>query len=163
MNEEKLNELLGTMVNELGAAAVGASVIIGDKLGLFRALAANDGLTSEQLAAQTGTAERYVREWLAGQAASGYITYDGEAGTFHMTAEQAAVLADEDSPVYLAGGFYGLESIYASEPTLTEAFREVAWAGASTATACSAVRRSSSVLAIELTLLLSGCLRSTAL
>lgn len=123
LNEEKLQELLSMMVNELGAAMVGAHVIIGDQLGLYKALAANGGLTSAELSERTGTAERYVREWLAAQAASGYIDYNAEAGTFHMTPEQATVLADEESPVYMAGGFYGLESIYAKQPKLTEAFR----------------------------------------
>ena len=125
MNEEKLNELLGLMLNELGAAMVGVHVILGDQLGLYKALAANGGLTSVQLAERTGTAERYVREWLAGQAASGYVDYDAEAGTFHMSPEQAAVLADEESPVYMAGGYYGLESIYAKKPKLAEAFSRV--------------------------------------
>jgi SAM-dependent methyltransferase len=123
INEEKLHDLLGKMVTELGAAVVGVQVIIGDKLGLYKALAANGGLTSAQLADETGTAERYVREWLAAQAASGYIDYDAGAETFHMTPEQNAVLADDDSMVNMAGGFYGLESFYANEPTLTEAFR----------------------------------------
>ena len=123
INEEKLHDMLGKMITEMGAAAVGVQVIIGDKLGLYKALAANGGLTSAQLADETGTAERYVREWLAAQAASGYIDYDAGAETFHMTPEQNAVLADDDSPFNLAGGFYGLESAYANEPTLTEAFR----------------------------------------
>lgn len=123
MNEEKLNELLGKMVTELGAAIVGAHVIIGDKLGLYKALATNGGLTPAELAERTGTAERYVREWLAAQAASGYVDYDAKADAFRMTPEQAAVLADEDSPVYMAGGFYALESIYANEPKLTDGFR----------------------------------------
>lgn len=111
------------MLTELGAAATGVQVIIGDKLGLYRALAANGGLTSDELAERTGTNERYVREWLANQAASDYVSYDPESGTFGMTAEQSAILADEDSPVYMAGGFYGLESIYHLESSLTDAFR----------------------------------------
>lgn len=123
MNEEKLQELMGKMVTEMGAAVIGVHVILGDRLGLYRALAADGGLTSEELAERTGTGERYVREWLAGQAASGYVEYDAGAGTFGMTPEQAAVFADEDSPVYMAGGFYGLESLYAAEPRLSEAFR----------------------------------------
>jgi hypothetical protein len=76
VNEAKLNALLGKMVTEMGAALVGASVIIGDQLGLYKALAAHGCLTSAELAARTGTAERYIREWLAGQAASGYLEYD---------------------------------------------------------------------------------------
>jgi hypothetical protein len=91
MSEAKLNELLGKMVTELGAAWTGASVIIGDQLGLYQALAANGPLTQAELAQQTGTAERYVREWLATQAASGYIEYDDQAERFYLTPEQAMV------------------------------------------------------------------------
>ena len=123
INEDKLHNLLGKMVTELGAAATGLLVIVGDKLGLYKALAAGQPLTSEELAKRTGTAERLVREWLAAQAGSGYIEYDQANHTFSMTPEQQAVFADEDSPVFLVGGFLGLESIYAKEPLLTEAFR----------------------------------------
>lgn len=121
--EDKLNQLLHTMVVELGAAANGALVIIGDKLGLYKELSVNGGLRADQLAERTGTAERYVREWLSAQAASGYITYDAIDQTFSLTAEQRAVFADENSPFLMTGGFYGLESIYANEPQLTAAFR----------------------------------------
>ncbi len=123
MNEEKLYALLGKMVTELGAAYVGASVIIGDKLGLYKALVAAGPLNSEQLAKQTSTTERYVREWLAGQAASGYIEYDATAKTFHLTPEQAMVFANADSPVIMTGGFYSLQAIYQDVPAMTEAFR----------------------------------------
>lgn len=123
INEGKLNELLGKMVTELGAALVGASVIIGDQLGLYRALSTNVGLTSSQLAEQTGTAERYIREWLAGQAASGYIEYNDATQTFSLSPEQALVFANADSPVLLTGGFYMLQSVYNDVPRMTEAFR----------------------------------------
>lgn len=118
----KLEPLLGTMVNEIGAAANAALVLTGDKLGLYRALA--DGpLTPAQLAAKTGTHERYVREWLGAQAASGYVSYDAAAGTFWLSPEQAAVFADEDSPVLMTGGFFSLAAVFADEPKLTEAFK----------------------------------------
>ncbi len=123
MNEAKLYELLGKMVTELGAAYVGASVIIGDQLGLYKAMAGDDVLTSQQLADRTGTAERYIREWLAGQASSGYIEYDATNKAFHMTPEQAMVFANADSPVIMTGGFYTLQSVYADVPRMTEAFR----------------------------------------
>lgn len=123
INEAKLNELLGKMVTELGAAYVGASVILGDQLGLYRELAAGGALTPAQLAERTGTAERYVREWLAGQAASGYIDYDPTARTFSLSPEQAMVFAQADSPVILTGGFYSLQAIYESVPRMAEAFR----------------------------------------
>jgi ubiquinone/menaquinone biosynthesis C-methylase UbiE len=123
MNEAKLNELLGKMVIELGAAWTGASVIIGDQLGLYEALGANGPLTSTELAQQTGTAERYVREWLATQAASGYIEYDNQAGRFYLTPEQALVFAKPDSPALMTGGFYSLQAAYESVPHMTTAFR----------------------------------------
>jgi 2-polyprenyl-3-methyl-5-hydroxy-6-metoxy-1,4-benzoquinol methylase len=123
INEGKLNELLGKMVTELGAAYVGASVILGDQLGLYKELDAGGALSSVQLAERTGTAERYVREWLAGQAASGYIDYDATTRTFHLSPEQAMVFAQADSPVILTGGFYSLQAIYESVPRMAEAFR----------------------------------------
>ena len=122
LDMSKLEPLLGTVVNELGAASNAALVIVGDKLGLFRAL--KDGpMSSAELAERTGTHERIVREWLSAQAASGFVDYDAEFGTFSMSPEQAAVFADEDSPVYVAGGFHLLSGIYADEPKLAETFR----------------------------------------
>lgn len=123
MNEEKLNALLGKMVTDLGAALVGASVIIGDQLGLYKTLAAGGALTSQQLAERTNTAERYVREWLAGQAASGYIDYDAATETFTLTPEQTLVFAQADSPVILTGGYYVIESVYSDIPRITDSFR----------------------------------------
>jgi hypothetical protein len=118
----KLEPLLGTMVNDIGAAANAALVLTGDKLGLYRALA--DGpLTPAQLAAKTGTHERYVHEWLGAQAASSYVSCDAAAGTFWLSPEQAAVFSDDDSPVLMAGGFFSLAAVFADEPKLTEAFK----------------------------------------
>ncbi len=122
LDMSKLEPLLGTMVNELGAAANAALVFIGGKLGLFDALAERP-VTSAELAAKTDTNERLVREWLASQAASGYITYDGKTGKFSLSPEQAAVLADEDSTVFMRGGFLSLAAVFADEAKLTTAFR----------------------------------------
>jgi SAM-dependent methyltransferase len=122
LDTSKLEPLLGTVVSEFGAASNAALVIIGDKLGLFRALAAGPA-TSAELAQKTGTHERYVREWLSAQAASGFITYHAADGTFSMSAEQAAVFADEESPVYVTGGFHLLSAIYSDEPRLADAFK----------------------------------------
>jgi SAM-dependent methyltransferase len=119
----KLEPLLGTMVSELGAAANAALVLTGDKLGLYRALAEGGPMTSAGLADKTGTHERYLREWLSSQAASGFVTYDARAETFALSPEQAAVFADEDSPVNMTGGFYSLTAVFADEPKLTEAFK----------------------------------------
>lgn len=122
LDTTKLDSLLGTMVNELGAAANAALVLIGDKLGLFRALAGN-ALTSSELARKTGTHERYVREWLSAQAASGFVAHDAGTGTFTLSPEQAAVFADEASPVNMTGGFHSLTAVFADEPKLAEAFK----------------------------------------
>lgn len=122
LDMSKLEPLLGTLVNELGAAANAALVHIGGKLGLFDALARGPA-TSAELAERTDTSERLVREWLASQAASGYITYDGKTSKFSLSPEQAAVLADEDSTVFMRGGFLSLAAVFADEAKLTTAFR----------------------------------------
>lgn len=130
IDEAKLNEFLGKMIGDLGAAANSALAVVGDKLGLYKALAENGGLDSSQLAERTGTHERYVREWLAAQAASGYVEYDAEKESFSMTPEQATVFADEDSPVFMMGGFYATAAVFVDEPKITEVFRTgegVAW------------------------------------
>jgi ubiquinone/menaquinone biosynthesis C-methylase UbiE len=123
LDMQKLEPLLGTMVNELGAAANAALVLIGDKLGLYTALAEQGPMTVEELAAETETNERYVREWLSAQAASGFVAYDAKNKKFRLTPEQAAVFADPDSPVNMTGGFYSLAAIFADEPRLAGAFR----------------------------------------
>mgnify|MGYP003573166932 CR=1 FL=1 len=123
LNEAKMNKFLGKMINDLGAAASAALVLTGDKLDLYKNLATHGPLNSEELAQRTGTTERYVREWLAAQAASGYVEYDADQNQFWMTPEQAFVFANEDSPVNMTGGFYALSSVVKDEPKLTEAFR----------------------------------------
>lgn len=130
LNETKLHDFLGKMVGDMGAAIGTALVIIGDRLGLYKSLAALGPLTSNQLAEKTGTAERYVREWLAAQAASGYVEHHPETNQFSMSPEQVAVFADEDSPAYVCGGFYSIASVIADEPKVTDAFRTgrgIAW------------------------------------
>lgn len=123
MNEEKLNQLLGKMVGDLGAAVNGALVIIGDKLGLYKALQNGGAMTSQQLAEATGTAERYIREWLSAQAAQGYVDYNSTDNTFALSPEQAMVFADSESPVIMTGGFYAVSSVYHDEPHVAEAFK----------------------------------------
>jgi SAM-dependent methyltransferase len=123
LDMKKLEPLLATMVNELGAAANAALVLTGDKLGLYRALASGNPLTAQELAAKTGTHARYVGEWLAAQAASGFVTFDATTERFVLSPEQAAVLADEDSPVCMTGGFHSLAAVFADEPKLTRAFK----------------------------------------
>src|SRR5690606_5428169 len=98
-------------------------VLLGDQLGLYKVLAEGGPMTPEALAAATGTKERYVREWLCAQAASGFVEYDKAGGTFSMTPEQAAVFADPENPVCMTGGFTSLAAVYADQPKLAEAFR----------------------------------------
>ena len=123
LDMKKLEPLLGTMVNELGAAANAALVFTGDRLGLYRAMANGEPVTPEQLAARTGTHERMVREWLSSQAASGFVTYDAREGTFALSPEQAAVFADENSVVNMTGGFHSLAAVFADQASLERSFR----------------------------------------
>jgi ubiquinone/menaquinone biosynthesis C-methylase UbiE len=122
LNEERLHDYLHKMVGDLGAAASGSLVIVGDRLGLYKSIAKNQPVTAAQLAEDTGTNERYVREWLATQAASGYVDYDARSNTFSMNPEQQAVFSDESSPFLMTGGFYAIESMYNDEPLVTSAF-----------------------------------------
>ena len=122
MNEEKLMVLLGKIVGDLGAAYSVPLVRMGEQLGLYAALRDHGPLTSAGLAEHTGCAERYVREWLANQAAGGYIEHDGEAGTFALTPEQAAVFADPEGPVYMLGAFDNAVSGIENQPKVQAAF-----------------------------------------
>ncbi len=123
LNQAALEKFMGKMVGDMGAAIGASLVLIGDKLGLYKALALEGPLTSSELAARTSTTERYIREWLAAQAAAGYVDYHASEQSFSMTPEQSAVLADEDSPVYACGGFFSIASVMVDEPKITEAFR----------------------------------------
>ena len=139
LDESKLHELLGKVVTEMGAAANGPLVIIGDKLGLFEALANNGQMTADELASTTRTAERYVREWLSAQAASGYVSYDLESEKFFMTPEQIAVFGNRNSPVFMTGAFYAITSVYIDEPKIERAFKTgegVAWGDHNTCLFC---------------------------
>jgi 2-polyprenyl-3-methyl-5-hydroxy-6-metoxy-1,4-benzoquinol methylase len=122
-DQDKLNVFLGRMVGDLGAAATGALVLLGDRLGLYKAMQAGDKLTSAALAQRTGTHERYVREWLAAQAAAGYVEYDLGADSFFLNPEQAAVFADENGPAFMAGAFQVLSALWLDEPKVADAFR----------------------------------------
>src|SRR5947209_13742098 len=100
ISEAKLNQLIGQMLSDLGGASSVAMVRIGDALGLYKALHAQGAMTTEELAAAAGINERYLREWLAHQAASNYLSYHPITGTFTLHEEQAMILAAQDSPVY---------------------------------------------------------------
>lgn len=139
LNEEKLNALLGQVVTEMGAAANGPLILIGDKLGLFESLAANGPMNSTELADETNTSERYVREWLSAQAASGYVTYDAKSNSFRMSPEQAAVFGNRKSPVFMTGAFYAITSVYNDIPKIENAFETgegVAWGDHDTCLFC---------------------------
>ncbi|MHC5024053.1 MAG: class I SAM-dependent methyltransferase [Planctomycetota bacterium] len=123
IDQSRLDSLLEKMVGDMGAAAVAPLVILGDRLGLYKALAAHGPMTTEDLADRTGTTERYVREWCAAQAGSGYVEFDSATGQFGMSAEQQAVFADDDSPACMTGGYYGIGSMFIDEPKISHAFR----------------------------------------
>jgi 2-polyprenyl-3-methyl-5-hydroxy-6-metoxy-1,4-benzoquinol methylase len=123
VNAEKLNALMGRMVGDLGAIGTGALVVLGDRLGLFKAMREVGRLTAAELAARTGTHERYIREWLSGQAAAAYIEYDAGTDQFYLTPEQEMVFADEESPAFMAGAFEVMASLWIDEPKISAAFR----------------------------------------
>jgi ubiquinone/menaquinone biosynthesis C-methylase UbiE len=123
VNPDALNQLLGQMVNDLGAAANGALVVLGDGLGIYTALAEIGPATSEKLAEKANLNERQLREWLSAQTASGYVSHDAASNSFFLTPEQTAVFADPDSPAAMVGGFYGISAIYHDEPLVAESFR----------------------------------------
>ncbi|WP_020098950.1 class I SAM-dependent methyltransferase [Mycobacterium sp. 360MFTsu5.1] len=122
VDEDKLNEFLGMAIGDMGAAISAGLVLIGDRLGLYKALAAGP-LTATQLAEKTGTVERYVREWLANQAAGGYVQFDADSATWSMTPEQAACLADPNGPVDIPGAYNIVEAVFHVLDRTTENFR----------------------------------------
>ncbi len=124
INEEKLNDLLGRFVGDLGATMHAGSIVIGEKLGLYKAMATpNEKITSYELAEKTGTNERYIREWLNANAASGYINYDAEQNAYYMSDEQSFVMTNEDNPAYLPGAFILATSALKAVPKMIERFR----------------------------------------
>ena len=123
IDEDKLTEFLHKVVGDWGAVASAPLVVIGDQLGLYRAMADGESATAEELSARTGTAERYVREWLASQAAGGYLSYDG-GDRYHLEPEQAVALTDESSPACVIGGFESFTSAARVIPQLLQAFRD---------------------------------------
>ena len=123
VDQSKLEAFQGKMLGDMGAAVSAALVILGDQLGLYKAMADGGPTTSLKLAAATGTTERYVREWLAAQAASGYVEYDPVKAEFSLTPEQAMVFADEGGPAFMAGGFEVLAAMFRDEPKVAAVFK----------------------------------------
>ncbi|MFY9556968.1 MAG: methyltransferase domain-containing protein [Blastocatellia bacterium] len=123
INEEKMNQLLGRFLDDFGAIFHGAMVVIGDKLGLYKAIAEAGPITSTELADRTNTTERYVREWLASQVAGGYVSYDPSTGRYSLSEEQAFALANEESPAFLPGAFQLAVAAVKAQPRVEQAFR----------------------------------------
>jgi SAM-dependent methyltransferase len=123
IDQAKLDEFMGRFVGDLGAALSAALVVIGDRLGLYRAMGDGEPVTAEELADRTGTDPRYVREWLCNQAAGGYVSYDAAEGTFSLSPEQAFALAQEGSPAFMPGAFQLATALIKDEPKITDAFR----------------------------------------
>ena len=122
IDQDVLDEFMNRFVQELGAASQVPTVIIGDRLGLYRTLDEVGPCTSAELATATGTHERYVREWLRGQAAGGYVSYDPKTDEYSLTPEQSFTLAQPDSPAYIPGAFLTVAATVRAVPAITEAF-----------------------------------------
>jgi 2-polyprenyl-3-methyl-5-hydroxy-6-metoxy-1,4-benzoquinol methylase len=122
LEPQKLDAFMGRFVGDLGAAFHAGMVVIGDQLGLYKALAGAP-MTAEALAGKTGTDARYVREWASSQAAGGYVQYDAATGKFSLTEEQAFALATEGGPAFVPGAFQACVAALRAVPKITEAFR----------------------------------------
>jgi SAM-dependent methyltransferase len=123
IDEAKLEAFMGQAVTDMGATISAPLMVIGEKLGLYKAMAHAGPLSSQDVAERSGAAERYVREWLRNQAAGGYVTYDPESDLYTLPDEHALALADEDSPFYILGVYDSIASLYADEDQILEAFR----------------------------------------
>ncbi|HEV8061962.1 MAG TPA: methyltransferase domain-containing protein [Gemmataceae bacterium] len=123
IDEAKLNAFMNQLFGDLGGTMTAAMVLIGDKLGLYKAMADGKPVTSAELAQKTGTTERYVREWLGNQAASGYVHYDAKTGTYDLPPEQVCALANEGGPAFFAGAFQLAAAIFAAVPKIIDNFK----------------------------------------
>lgn len=123
VDEEKMRAFVGKVVGEWGALVSASLVHIGDRLGLYRAMADGQPVTSTELAMKTGTHERYIREWLINQAAGGFVEYAPESGTYRLPPEQAVALTDEDSPYFLCGGYQAMLAMMKSDARILDDFR----------------------------------------
>ncbi len=127
--EAEVTEFVHKALGDIGGALTASLVVIGDRLGFYRSLAGEGPATPGELAKRTGTAERCVREWCAGQAASGYLTYDAGTGRYALPEAHAAALADDESPACVLGGFQGMTGAMRATPKVIEAFRSGAGVG----------------------------------
>jgi len=122
-DQQKVENFLGQVVNDVAAAYSCALTTVGHRLGLYKVLAQNGPLSAAELALKAEVSERYVREWLNNQAAGGYVSYNPAEEKYHLPVEHAPVLVDENSPIFLAGGLGGLRAIYGIEDRLVKAFK----------------------------------------
>jgi hypothetical protein len=139
VDETKLNAFIGKILGDLGGVFSAPLVRMGDKLGLYKALKEQGPMTPAELAAKTNVAERYAREWLSHQAASGYLEYDAATGKFTLPPEQAMVFAEPDSPVYLQPAFDMAAVMLENQPLVEPAFRSgkgVGWGNQSQCLFC---------------------------
>ncbi len=123
IDETKLNAFMGKIVGDLGVTMSSALLVLGDRLGLYKAMAALGPVTSADLAKRTETNERYVREWLGAQAASGYVTYEPTTGRYTLPPEQAFAFADDESPASVAGAFQIARAMWSALDKMEENFR----------------------------------------
>jgi SAM-dependent methyltransferase len=123
VDEAKLNEFIEKAANEWGASMGALLTFVGDRLGLFKAMAGGGALTPEELAKKTATHPRIIREWLAAQAAGGFVTYNPATGAYALPEEQALALTDENNPAYIAGGYQILAGLFKDQDKIIEAFR----------------------------------------
>jgi SAM-dependent methyltransferase len=123
IDEAKLNAFMGNFVHDLGAVMHAATIVVGDQLGLYKALAEGPPATADELARRTETDPRYLREWLSAQAASGYVSYDPASACFSLSEEQAFALAEEGSPAFIPGAFQVCVDQFKSIPKMAQALR----------------------------------------
>jgi 2-polyprenyl-3-methyl-5-hydroxy-6-metoxy-1,4-benzoquinol methylase len=123
IDETKLQEFMVKAAEDMSGSIGAMMIMLGERLGLYKAMANSEPITSDQLATKTDTAERYVREWLASQAAAGYVMYNPSDQTFIMPPEQALVLADEESPFCVQGAYQIIRSIFKDEEKFVEIFK----------------------------------------
>ncbi|MFO1519044.1 MAG: methyltransferase domain-containing protein [bacterium] len=123
LDETKLKAFMEKALGDLGASASMVMALIGDQLGLYKAMAKEGAMTPSELAKKTGTAERYIREWLCNQAAGGYVAYDPSTGKYALPPEHALALAHEESPVFLGGAFQVLAAMYFDQPKIAANFK----------------------------------------
>ena len=129
VNMDKLMAFLGQVIGELGATVNAGLIVIGDRLGLYKAMAGAGPITSTELAEKTRTSERYIREWLNAQAAGGFVTYDPATKRYELPPEQAMALADEDSPAFVGGAFELATATLKATPHIEEVFKSGAGFG----------------------------------